>query len=233
MPMPALVGCFRPPTVGLSTDLCTTVAAIVGGGGYAHTAEFVGVIFAVQDIPLFAAFEDFFFLRSDALADFGVGFLFFFQRGSKNLHDLLADGVAIFDKFNIIAGDQDIGNLMRQANHFFARKSHARNPAFVNGTTLKDSVGKESMDKKAFGERIFRDAFNAAPACGRAPIALSPFCTSPDRKRQCGAFHPDAVSKSRALHRSIGPRWSALPSCAGARVASPLRAPCSQSGCLQ
>src|SRR5712672_680848 len=233
MPMPALVGCFRPPTVGLSTDLCTTVAAIVGGGGYAHAAEFVGVILAIEDVPLFAAFEDFFFLRSDALADFGVGFLFFFQRRSKNLHDLLADGVAILDKFNIVAGDQDIGDLMRQPNHFFARKSHARIPAFPGCGTHDESIGKEAMDKATIGRRIFRDALNAAPACGRAPTALSPFCTSPGRKRRCGAFHPDAVSKSRALHRSSGPRRSALPSCAGARVASPLRALCSQSGCLQ
>src|SRR6266403_5304051 len=215
MQMPALGGCFRPPIVGLSTDLGAAVSAVVGGGGYAHAAEFVGVIFAVEDVPLFAAFEDFFFLRSDALAEFGVGFLFFFQSGSKNLHDLLADGVAILDKFDIIAGDEDIGDLMRQANHFFARKSHAKNPAFVNGMTLKHSVGKESMDEKPFGERIFRDAFNAAPACGRAPIALSPFCTSPGIIHLCGAFHPGAVSKSRGLHHSSGPRQSALPSCAG------------------
>src|SRR6266403_3370878 len=144
---------LRTETASGRESLCPAVSAVVGGCGYAHAAEFVGVILAIEDVPLFAAFEDFFFLRSDALAEFGVGFLFFFQSGSKNLHDLLADGVAILDKFNIIAGDEDIGDLMRQANHFFARKSHARSPAFVNGATLEDSVCKESTDKKVFGER--------------------------------------------------------------------------------
>src|ERR1700688_724589 len=49
--------------------LGTAFAAVVGGGGDSHATEFVGVILAVEDVPLFAAFEDFFFLRRDALAD--------------------------------------------------------------------------------------------------------------------------------------------------------------------
>src|SRR6266851_1465437 len=104
------------------------VAAVVRGGGNAHAAELVGVILAVEDVPLFAAFEDFFLLRSDALADFGVGFLFFLQCGSENLHDLLADGVAVLDKLHLVAGDQHFGNLVRQANDFFPAESHARGP---------------------------------------------------------------------------------------------------------
>jgi len=66
--------------------------------------------------------------------------------------------------------------------------------------------------------RIFRDAFNAAPACGRAPIALSPFCTSPIGN--AGAAHFILMLYQNLAHFivSSGPRRSALPSCAGARV---------------
>jgi hypothetical protein len=40
------------------------------------------------------------------------------------LHDLLADGVAILDKFYFIAGDEHVRDLMREADDFFAAKSH-------------------------------------------------------------------------------------------------------------
>src|SRR6185437_6057648 len=48
-----------------SKQLNRLPAAVVGSGGDSHTAEFVGVIFAVEDVPLLAVFEDFFFLRGD------------------------------------------------------------------------------------------------------------------------------------------------------------------------
>src|SRR5260370_7183508 len=81
-------------------------AAVVGGGGDAHAAEFVSVILSIEDVPLFAAFENFLLLRSDALADFGVGFLFLFQRGGENLPDLLANGVAILAQLPFLARHQ-------------------------------------------------------------------------------------------------------------------------------
>src|ERR1700752_2236496 len=153
-------------------------AAVVWGGGDAHAAEFVGVIFAIEHVPLFAAFENFLLLRRDALADFGVRFLFLFQRGGENLHDLLANGVTILDKFHFVAGDEHIGNLVRQANYFFPREFHERFSTLANGAAFPNSIGKRSMGKGGFC-----DALTAAPACGRAPIALSPFCTSPGRRR--------------------------------------------------
>src|ERR1700676_211000 len=180
-------------------------AAIVRGGGDAHAAEFVGVILAVEDVPLFAALENFFFLRGDALAHFGVGLLFFFQRGGKNLHHLLTDGVAVLDKFHFVAGHQHFGDLMRKANDFFPAEPHACPPTGVNAT----------------------------PIFGRAPTALSPFCTSPGTRRRCAAFRPDAAPKFRALRRSSGLRRSALPSCAAAPAAPTLPALCFQSDRLR
>src|ERR1700676_395885 len=100
------------------------VLVFFGGGGDAHAAEFFGVVFAVQDLPLFAAFDDFFFLGSDALADFEVGFFFFAERGGDNLDDMLANGVAIVDEFDVVAGDEDVGDLVRDADNFFAAESH-------------------------------------------------------------------------------------------------------------
>jgi hypothetical protein len=43
---------------------------VVWRGGNAHAAKFILVILFVEDVPLLAAFKDFFFLRGDALADF-------------------------------------------------------------------------------------------------------------------------------------------------------------------
>ena len=97
---------------------------VVGRSSDTHAAEFVGVVFAVEDVPLFAAFEDFFFLRGDALADFGVGFLFVAERGGENLDDMLTDGVSIFNKFDVVAGHQHVGDLVGQADDFFAAESH-------------------------------------------------------------------------------------------------------------
>ncbi len=44
-----------------------------------HATHLFRIILAVEQVPLFASFEDFFFLRADFLADFGVHSFFFFQ----------------------------------------------------------------------------------------------------------------------------------------------------------
>ena len=49
--------------------------------GYAHALQAFGVIFAVEDVPLFAALEDLALLGCDLGADFGVNLLFEFQDG--------------------------------------------------------------------------------------------------------------------------------------------------------
>src|SRR6266478_5769561 len=237
---------FRLSTVDYRPASGAAFSAVVGGGGDTHAAELVGVILAIEDVPLFAAFEDFLLLRSDALANFGVGFLFFLQCGSENLHDLLADGVAVLDKLHLVAGDQHFGDLVRQAHDFFPAESHACPPGSVilrlpdlsrlrdEGSRSKIPAAPERISAKKLGNAVSCSArLNAAPACGRAPTALSPFCTSPDRKRRCAAFRPGAAPKSRALRRSGGPRRSALPSCAGARAVSALPALCIQSDCLR
>ena len=100
------------------------VLVFFGAGGDAHAAEFFGVVLAIEDFPLFAAFDDFLFLRSNAFADLEVGFFFFAERGGHDLDDLLANGVAIVDEFDIVAGDEDVGDLVRDADNFFAAESH-------------------------------------------------------------------------------------------------------------
>src|SRR5258707_11387069 len=223
---------YRLSTVGCELRSASTFAAVVGGGGDSQAAKFVEVILAIEDAPLFTVLEDLFFLRSDALADFRVGFLFFFQRGGENLHDLLANRVAVFDKFHVVAGDQHIRNLMRQPNDFFPRQSHARMPA---GVILRlPDEGSRRISAEKSGKPVGGSAsITANPAYGRAPTALSPFCTSPGSTRQSAPYRVGVVSKFRALRHSSGLRRSALPSCAAARAASPLPALCSQSGSLR
>src|SRR6266852_9374181 len=98
--------------------------AIVRSGGNAHAVELIQVILLVDDVPLFAAFKNLFFLRSDALAHFQFDLLFFFQRSRQNLHDLLADGVPVFHKFHFFAFDKHVRDLVRQPYDFFAGQAH-------------------------------------------------------------------------------------------------------------
>ena len=92
--------------------------------GYAHAFQAFGVVFAVEDVPLFAAFQDFFFLRGDFGADFGVHLGFHFQKSGDDRDDFLADGVAVFDEIHVWAGDQKINDAMGEAYGFFACQSH-------------------------------------------------------------------------------------------------------------
>src|SRR5882762_11759834 len=116
----------------LTTDNCrlTTTSkksramAVVGSRGDAHAAKLILVILLVEDVPLLAAFQNFFFLRSDSLADFQFDLLFLFERGGQNLHHLLANGVAVVDEFHVFAGDKHFGDLVREPYDFFAGKAH-------------------------------------------------------------------------------------------------------------
>jgi hypothetical protein len=92
--------------------------------GYAHALQAFGVIFAVEDVPLFAAFEDFLFLRSDLGADFGVYLGFDFQKSGDDVDDFLTDGVAILHEVHFRTGDQEINDAMGEAYGFFACQSH-------------------------------------------------------------------------------------------------------------
>src|SRR2546429_9948673 len=80
-----------------------TAMAVVRSGGDARAAKLILVILLVENVPLLAAFEDFFFLRSDSLAHFQLDLLFVFQRGRQNLHHLLPNGVAVVDEFHFLA----------------------------------------------------------------------------------------------------------------------------------
>src|SRR5271155_1823836 len=95
-------------------------AMFFGSRSHTHAAKFLGIIFAKEQIPFFATFENFFFLRGDALAGFELGFLFFAQRGGENLNDLTPDGVAVVNEIHVLAGDQDISQLVGDADNFFA-----------------------------------------------------------------------------------------------------------------
>jgi hypothetical protein len=99
--------------------------AVIRRSGDSQAPEFVGIIFPVQDVPLFAAFQNFFLLRSNLLADLRVGLLFVAQSVRQNLYYLLANGVAILHKLNVVAGHQHFRNLVGQPNNLLAGKSHS------------------------------------------------------------------------------------------------------------
>ncbi len=48
--------------------------------GNSHPAHFFGVIFAVQNVPLLAAFEDLLLLGTDLLPNLRVDLLFFLEQ---------------------------------------------------------------------------------------------------------------------------------------------------------
>src|SRR5216684_2470044 len=108
----------------ITTSKKSGAMAVVGRGGDAHAAKLILVIFFVEDVPLLAAFQDFFLLRSDFLAHFQFNLLFFFQCGGQNLHDLLANGVAVVDEFHFFAFDQHFRYLVREPYDFFAGEAH-------------------------------------------------------------------------------------------------------------
>ena len=95
-----------------------------GGGGDALAAEFFGIIFAEKDVPLLAALEDFFFLGGDALADFEFDLLLVLEDICKSLNDVLADGVAVLDELDFVGLDEEIDDLVGDADNFFAAQSH-------------------------------------------------------------------------------------------------------------
>src|SRR5882762_217181 len=97
---------------------------VVRRSGNSHAAKFILIILFMEDIPLLAAFEDFFFLRSDFLADFQFNLLFVFQRSRQDLHHLLPNGVAVVDKFHFLAVHQHVRDLVREPYDFFAGEAH-------------------------------------------------------------------------------------------------------------
>src|SRR5438552_6617705 len=98
--------------------------AVVRSGGDARAAKLILVILLVENVPLLAAFEDFFLLRSDSLADFQLDLLFVFQSGRQNLNHLLPNGVAVVDEFHFLALDKYVRDLVRQPNNFFPGQAH-------------------------------------------------------------------------------------------------------------
>ena len=97
---------------------------LFGGGGDTHAAEFIGIVFAEEEVPFLAAFDDFLFLGRDALADFDLDLFFLAKDIGDGLDDVLADGVAVLDKLDFIALHEKIGDLMGDADNFFAAQSH-------------------------------------------------------------------------------------------------------------
>ncbi len=113
-------------------------------GGNPHAAEFFAVIFAEQDVPLFAAFDDLFLLGSDALADFDFDFFFLAQNISDALDDVLADGIAVLDKFDFVGLHQQISDLVRDAHNFFAAQSHVSSvPLFCSLAQNQFTVARD------------------------------------------------------------------------------------------
>src|SRR6266478_2407100 len=116
---------------------------VIRRGGDAHAAEFVAIILLEEHVPLFAAFEDFFLLRSNLLADLQLHLLLFLQRGCQDQHHLLPDGVPVIHKFYVVARHQHVRNLVRQSHNLFPAKSHP--PSFFTRLgrpiNLRDRAG--------------------------------------------------------------------------------------------
>src|SRR5215472_9788034 len=108
----------------LTTKTALRPVAVVGGRGDSEPAKFVLVVLFVQHIPLFAAFQDLFLLRGDALADFQLDFLFVAENGRQNLDDVLTNGVAVINEFHFVAGHQHVRDLVRQPDNFLTAQSH-------------------------------------------------------------------------------------------------------------
>jgi len=92
--------------VGKKYNLAVAGSLVLfGSRGDTLAAKFFRVVFAKKDVPFLAAFQNFFFLGRDALADFDLDLFFFFEDVGHGLNHVLTDGVAIFDKFDFIALD--------------------------------------------------------------------------------------------------------------------------------
>jgi hypothetical protein len=87
-------------------------AVFLRGCGYAHAAKFFGIVLAIEEVPLFAALDDFFLLRSNAFAGFEFSFFFLAEGGGEDFDDLTADGVAVVNELDVVAGHQDVGELV-------------------------------------------------------------------------------------------------------------------------
>jgi hypothetical protein len=92
--------------------------------GDAQALEPFGVILAVEDVPLFAALEDLFFLRTNFRADVRVYLLLKFEKRGDNGDDFLANSVAVLDKIDFRTGNKKVDDAMGEANRFFAGESH-------------------------------------------------------------------------------------------------------------
>src|SRR5271170_934430 len=92
--------------------------------GDAEALESFGVVFAVKDVPLLAAFEDFLLLRADLGANFRIDLLLELQQCGENGDDFLADGVAVFDEINALAGNEKIDDAVGESNRLFAAQAH-------------------------------------------------------------------------------------------------------------
>src|SRR5947209_11119588 len=107
------------------TGSCLSRPALVLLMRHAHVFQFLYVILALEDVPLLAAFDDFFFLRADLLANAGIDFFLFTQVVLEDLDDVLTNGVAVLDELHVVAGNEKICNLVGDADDFFPTQSHS------------------------------------------------------------------------------------------------------------
>ena len=58
------------------------------------------------------------------MADLQINLLLFLEQGRQDVDDILADGSAVFDEFDIVACDQAIGDYMGQPDNLFTAQAH-------------------------------------------------------------------------------------------------------------
>jgi len=113
---------------------------LLRGRGDSHASEFLGVVFAEQNVPFLTAFEDFLFLRSDALADLDFDLLLFLQDVGHGLDHVLTDGVAVLDELDFIALHQQIHDLVGNANDLLSAQTHGSVGALLTSLLAQDEL---------------------------------------------------------------------------------------------
>lgn len=91
---------------------------------HAQLLYFLVVVFAVQDVPLLAAFQDGPFLAVDFHARGLVDSRFLGQKLFQNLAHFEANGVPVFYKFHFIYVGERIRHRVRHFVHLVAADSH-------------------------------------------------------------------------------------------------------------
>src|SRR5258707_13321184 len=122
--MECRVGIFLPGATPSLTVGFLITAMLFGSGSDTVAPKLLRIKLAIEDAPLLAVFQNFFFHRANLFPGFHVPLFFFAKLVRKYGDDILANCVAVFDEFDFIAAARTVLNLMDQPTNFSSVKSH-------------------------------------------------------------------------------------------------------------